>query len=332
MKIQEAKHAAELELTESLKVLLRKAPRTVPEIAAELGCPARTVERTLRALKAEGSMIHGFVGGKFGFTDAVTLDKGHLTLKADRDGEHRYGFVTDTHLCNMHSRLDVLNEAYDFFASEGITKVLHAGNMVDGEMRFNKTELIVAPGMQSQIDYAVQEYPARKGVKTYFIDGDDHEGWYYQREKVQFGKLLQNDAKAAGRDDLVYLGYGEADIALAYNGHEAVARLVHPGGGSAYAISYTDQKRVESYQGGEKPQIEWVGHYHKFNYGYPREVHTHQGGCTCDQTMFLRKKRIQAMVGFNTIGITQSSEDGSIIRYAPEWFPRFDRGYYEKRF
>ena len=108
--------------------------------------------------------------------------------------------------------------------------------------------------------------------------------------------------------------------------------MVHPGGGSAYAISYTDQKRVESYQGGEKPSIEIAGHYHKWNVGYPREVHTVQAGCTCDQTLFMRKKKLQAHVGFLVVKIKQDSTDGHVVRFAPEWFPFYDRGFYEKRF
>jgi len=108
--------------------------------------------------------------------------------------------------------------------------------------------------------------------------------------------------------------------------------VVHPGGGSAYAISYTDQKRTESYQGGEKPQIEIVGHYHKFNQGYPREVHTIQCGCTCDQTLFMRKKRLQAHVGFVEVKIKQEKDTGIVKRVSVEWFPYFDRGFYEKRF
>lgn len=109
-------------------------------------------------------------------------------------------------------------------------------------------------------------------------------------------------------------------------------RVVHPGGGSSYAISYTDQKRVESYQGGEKPSIELAGHYHKFNYGYPREVHAMQTGCTCDQTMFMRKKKLAAHVGFTVVKIAQDSKDGHVTRFSPEWNPFYDNGYYKKRF
>jgi hypothetical protein len=224
-----------------------------------------------------------------------------------------------------------LNAAYDHFEKEGITVAYNAGNWVDGEARFNKTELLTAPGMDHQLDYMIDNFPQKKGIETHYIAGDDHEGWYQQREGIEVGRYLQMRAEDQGRYDLKYLGYGEADVKLSYGSGLAVMRVVHPGGGSAYAISYTDQKRVESYQGGEKPQIELVGHYHKFNHGYPREVHTVQGGCTCDQSIFMRKKRLQAHVGYSIIKIKQN-DLGIVTRFSVEWFPFFDRGYYEKRF
>jgi DNA polymerase II small subunit/DNA polymerase delta subunit B len=88
---------------------------------------------------------------------------------------------------------------------------------------------------------------------------------------------------------------------------------------------------VESYQGGEKPQVLIIGHYHKFEYGFPREVHSVQAGCTEDQSLFMRKKKIAAHVGFLELRIKQDSA-GVITRFGVEWFPFFDRGYYERRY
>jgi hypothetical protein len=74
-----------------------------------------------------------------------------------------------------------------------------------------------------------------------------------------------------------------------------------------------------------------IGHYHKFEYGYPREVHCIQAGCTEDQSLFMRKKKIAAHVGFCEVKIRQDSR-GAVVRCAVEWFPYYDRGYYERRF
>jgi hypothetical protein len=183
--------------------------------------------------------------------------------------------------------------------------------------------------MQNQVDYFVEMWPKRKGMKTYFVTGDDHEGWYVQREGVDIGKFIQMTAETAGRKDLIYLGHMEHDIQFAARKGIATMRLIHAGGGSAYATSYSPQKIVESYQGGEKPNILLIGHYHKAEYGYPREVHALQLGCTEDQTPFMRKLKIQAHVGGWTVDFDQD-EFGIIHNFRVQFHAFYDRGYYDK--
>jgi len=220
----------------------------------------------------------------------------------------------------------------DFFAREGCATVLNAGNWVDGEFRFNRHELIVAPGMDPQLDYAIERYPERKGIVTHYITGDDHEGWWIQRECINVGEYFQMRAEKAGRKDLKYIGHVEADVRLKCGKGSAVGRIMHPGGGSAYALSYAPQKLVESFQGGEKPSILWIGHYHKYDWCYPREVHCISLGCTTDQSAFMRKNKIAAHVGFGMTRFQQDKADGHITRLQHEWVPYYDRGYYERRF
>jgi|ERR1700761_6853750 len=301
---------------------------TVEEVARYTNQTQASVKAFISEMKDKGVLFH-YSQGAWSILDSSHIKPLSSIWKVSN--EVKIGALGDNHLCNRHSRLDVLQHAYKHFKALGITKVYNTGNWIDGEMKFNKTELLTAPGLDNQIEYCLNEYPAEDGIVTEYIAGDDHEGWYQQREGIEVGKYLQLKAEAAGRFDLKYLGYAEHDVKLVHGKGSACMRIVHPGGGSSYAISYTDQKRVESYQGGEKPQIELVGHYHKFNHGYPREVHTVQTGCTCDQTLFMRKKRLQAHVGYNVITIGQG-EEGQIIKFAVEWFPFFDRKYYEKRF
>jgi transposase len=321
------------ELEADIHKRLRQAPLTVDDLAEMMGMTAPSIRRAVGRMKERGVLLAEHPGGVFEAVSTVNLAPGRFEIKGNPRDEwtHIFGVTSDNHLCSKYARLDVLNAAYDHFERRGITHVFNAGNWVDGEARFNKTELLTAPGMDNQLDYLIDKFPVRKGITTHFIAGDDHEGWYAQREGIEIGRYLESRATAAGRNDLHYLGYAECDVALKCGSGAAVARVVHPGGGSAYAISYTDQKRVESYQGGEKPQLEIVGHYHKFNYGFPREVHTVQAGCTCDQSLFMRKKRLQAHVGFVELRIKQDSA-GVITRFGVEWFPFFDRGYYEKRY
>lgn len=317
---------------EDIRRALKRGAMNPGELAEALGGNAQSISKLLRKMKEAGALIFETPDGRFDLLSSINLESRVHEVKGERgEWTHHFGFVTDNHLCNKHSRLDVLRAAYDHFERQGITRVFNAGNWIDGEARFNKTELVTAPGMDRQLDYLIEQYPERGGITTHYIAGDDHEGWYQQREGVEVGHYLQMRAERQGRHDLKYLGYAEADIKLRFGAGSAVMRVVHPGGGSAYAISYTDQKRAESYQGGEKPHVELVGHYHKFNHGYPREIHTLQGGCTCDQTLFMRKKRLQAHLGFSEVKIKQR-QDGAIERFSAEWFPFYDRKFYQKHF
>jgi DNA-binding Lrp family transcriptional regulator len=329
----EVKAAPAESIHDEIKRTLRKGAKSVDDIADALDCSPRRVRESLEKMKASGVLLIERHGGLIDIAPSITLPPGEAEVKGT-DGEwtHVFGVTSDNHLCNKHSRLDVLAAAYDHFERVGITTVYNCGNWIDGEAKFNKTELITRPGMDSQLDYMIDKWPVRKGITTHYIAGSDHEGWFQEREGIEIGRYLQLRAEDQGRQDLKYLGYAECDVKLMHGNGAAVMRVLHPGGGSAYAISYTDQKRVESYQGGEKPQIELAGHYHKWSVGYPREVHTVQVGCTSDQSLFMRKKRLQAHVGFVVIKIQQDGTDGHVTRFCAEWVPFFDRGYYEKRY
>jgi hypothetical protein len=313
-----------------IRRLLKSGPKSAEEMADALDCSPKRVREHIATQKARGGLLLEYADGRFDLGEfAFIAPQTHEIASTARDDDwtHVFGFVTDQHLCNKHARLDVLRASYEHFRAMGITTVYNAGNWIDGEARFNKGELVTAPGMDRQLDYLIEEYPLTPGITTHYVAGDDHEGWYQQREGVEIGKYLQMRAEEQGRNDLKYLGYAECDVALKHGTGSSIMRVVHPGGGSAYAISYKDQKRVESYQGGNKPHIELVGHYHKFNYGYPREVHCVQGGCMTDQSLFMRKKGLQAHVGFSVVKIRQD-ERGAVSGFSVDWHPFFDRAYY----
>ena len=305
-----------------------KEDLTIEDLTNVFDCSAQRIREALELLAKEGKNIR--IAGN-GFSVGTDIPKAAPTVI---DSQHtvgktiRFGFVSDNHLCSRYERLDVLNALYDIYKKEGITTVYNGGNMIDGEANFNKFD-IHTYGLEGQVDYLVQKYPQRDGIKTLFITGDDHEGWYVQREGINIGQTMQSRAREAGREDLVYLGHMEHDIVLKTKKGQSVIRLIHAGGGSSYATSYTAQKITESYQGGEKPQVLVIGHYHKAEYGFPWEVHCVQGGCTEDQTPFMRKKRLSAHVGGWIIELTQA-ENGTIIRFKAEWIPFFDRGFYDK--
>ncbi len=306
-----------------------KKPTTIEAVAKKMNSSSEEVASVVDDMEERGYIII-----RRGTTIHLGKSVEHMPTGIVIDNHFHqkpisFGVVADMHMCSKAERLDVLNAAYDEFERQGITTVFCPGNYVDGECRFNTHELL-AHGIADQAQYAIDHWPSKPGIKTYFVDGDDHEGWFHQREGIEFGLYMMLLARDQGRDDLVYMGYMEADFELKAPNGSAVIKVIHAGGGSSYAFSYASQKLVESFQGGEKPAVCIIGHYHKQEYCFPRNVHCVQAGCMQDQTMFMRKKKLASHVGFCTITLQQDI-NGSITRFSPEFFPFWDRTYYLKR-
>ena len=251
-----------------------------------------------------------------------------MNINKMSSGTYRIGFCGDNHLCSKYERLDILNALYDHYEDNGVAAVYNTGNWIDGEARFNKHDIHVH-GLDNQLDYFINKYPQRNNLTTYFITGDDHEGWYTQREGVDVGFICEARARKAGRTDLVYIGHMESDIIFPAENGKTILRVQHPGGGSSYAISYTSQKIVESFSGNEKPDILAIGHYHKAEYIFVRGVHVVQTACTQDQSPFMRKKRLAAHLGGWIIEFSTDSQ-GAITRFKSEYLPFYDKDYYKK--
>lgn len=289
------------------------------------------VEKIIKSLSAGGYNFriddnHAVLSKSIPKADPVHL----LDVKRMSTGFYKFGACGDNHMGSKFERMDVLNALYDLYDKEGVKIVYNTGNWIDGERRFNRSDLRIH-GMDAQIKHFVDNYPRRKGITTYFIAGDDHEGWYVQDNIMDIGRYAEMKAQQAGRTDLVYMGYMESDVVLPSKDGtgKTVIRVLHPGGGSSYAISYSVQKIIESYQGGEKPDVLLIGHYHKADYVFNRGVHAVQTGCTQDQSPFMRKKKLAAHLGGWIIEMA-TDDNGAVTRFKQEFIPFYDNAYYQK--
>lgn len=318
---------------DGLRAMLKRRPRTLEEMAGALGNTPGEVLDACGALRKAGANVHQY-GSLWSIeTTPAKVEDIHM-FKSDAKGHYRFGVISDTHLGSKYQRLDVCEELYDVFVGKGVKAVLHGGNMIEGEARFNRADLLPeAHGMQAQIDYFVEHYPRRSGITTYFVAGDDHEGWYAQREGVDIGRMIEDAAVRAGRNDLRYVGYMEAFFTLQHrrSGKTAKLLLMHPGGGSAYALSYAPQKTIEAFQPGEKPGCVIFGHWHKMEFANIRGVWSVQAGCTKDLDVFGRKKRLSYHVGGVVLDLMQD-EGGALVGCRPDFRQWFDRDYYNGQF
>ena len=227
---------------------------------------------------------------------------------------HRFGLVSDTHIGSLYSDLALLEYAYGVFAEEGITSVLHAGDLLDGMRMYKGQEFeLSAQGCDAQIELAVEKYPKNKGITTYFITGN-HDRSFWKLAGTEVGNKI-----SMYRPDMVHLGHQEADIKIGEDDAVATIRLVHPDGGTAYAISYKVQQYINAIPSGQKPDILLTGHYHKTEELYYRGIISYQAGTTQLQTPFMRGRQLAAAMGFRIIEITVAPE--RVVRVTSTFFP-----------
>lgn len=243
------------------------------------------------------------------------------------DNTYCFGAMGDLHAASKYTRWEVREDLMTRAVDSGAQCIFDTGNWIDGEARFNRYDL-EAVGCAQQLDILARNYP-KVSIPTFAVTGDDHEGWYIQREGIDVGRYCQSVMRDAGHD-WTDLGYMEADIVLrnANSGAVSILRVVHPGGGTGYALSYRPQKIIESYEGGEKPGVVLFGHYHKLDCNNIRNVWSVQTGCGQDQTPFMRKKSLEAHVGGAIIEMEQDPKTGAIVSFRPELRRYFNRAYY----
>lgn len=321
-------------VTRQLQVGLRRGG-TLEELAEGARITRGRVLDLIDEMRKAGSIIDD-LGGRyvFGKSLAPAFSEGvQFEYVSRKDNTFVFGALGDSHLGSKYERLDVTNDLYDRYAKAGVDRVFHTGNWIDGDEPKNRHDISVH-GMEPQLKYLAQKYPKRKGITTYAVAGEDHEGWWTRSEGIDIGSRAEDTMRKHDRTDWVNLGFMESHVRLvnANSGKESILAVVHPGGGSAYALSYSIQKIIEALEGGEKPAVGLYGHYHKLWSGNIRNVWVVCTGCGQDQTIFTRNKiKQETHVGGSLVELEQDPRTGAIIAMKCQLIRYFVKGYYNDR-
>jgi len=312
-----------------------KSPKTGDELKRYTGATGDELADAISALRDKGVAVKATGGGNSFVIDAggqpAYVDGQFLEFTSRPDNTFSFGIAGDKHIGSKYHRDDVLYDLYRRFEDRGVDAVFDTGNWIDGDARFNRHDLLVH-GLDPQIALMAETHPKIADVTTYAVWGDDHEGWYAQREGIDVGRYAEGIMTAAGHQ-WVNLGFMEAHVKLvnANTGKHCLISIMHPGGGSAYALSYRPQKIIESMEGGEKPAAIFMGHYHKLEVLNVRNIWAVQAGCCEDQTPFMRKRSIEAHVGGVLAHLEQDPETGALVALDAGMRRYFNRGYYNNR-
>ena len=232
----------------------------------------------------------------------------------DGTSEIKIAVIGDTHFGSKYTQFTHLNNFYDICEEEGVKDVYHVGDLTEGvKMRPGHEYELYIVSADEMVDDVVKNYPRRKGMTTHFITGN-HDASVYKHVGYDIGKTIDNL-----RDDMHYLGRDCAVINLT---KKCTLELRHPWDGMAYALSYKPQKMIEAMESDSKPNILAIGHYHKAEYLFYRNIHTFQTGTFQGQTPFTRGKGISVYLGGWILTI-KVMKNGTIKSIAPQFIPYY---------
>lgn len=231
-----------------------------------------------------------------------------------------FGLIGDTHYGSLYSRADARREFYALLAREGVPLCLDCGDVLDGHGMYKGQEFEQnATGLEQQLALLEREIPREPSVRTVFITGN-HDYSFYKGNGAPVWDMI------AERTGWQFVGREKAWVELTTAaGASLNVGLAHPGGGTAYAVSYKSQKYIEAIPGGAKPDILGIGNYHKADW-LPmfRNVHTFQVGAFQSQTPFMAARPTEAHVGGWILRVTLDPASHLVSRVQGEFIAFYE--------
>lgn len=243
-----------------------------------------------------------------------TKNQKRYTISSKKSSYLKVGIIADLHIGSLYENNSAFTSFMNICESESVDAILCAGDILDGHNIYKGQEYEqYARGFAAQLKAFDNKVPKTK-TNVYFITGN-HDGSFKKAAGINVGEELTKI-----RPNWIFCGEDYANVDLATSSGEIYkVQLVHPSGGTAYAISYKTQKIIEAYSGGEKPNCMITGHFHKSEFlpNY-RNVQGIQAGTFQRQTPFMQSKALAAHMGGWILEVL-FNEDRTINRFKAEF-------------
>lgn len=244
------------------------------------------------------------------------IEKNHIPFPEIhlKGKHHKFVVMSDTHIGSKYSPVEWHDVVAEFVndKANGVEAILHAGDLVEGfTSRRAGTQVyeLTDIGFEAQKEAAI-ELMSKYNVPIYLISGN-HDMYFNEYAGANICKAV-----AEAVPNIEYIGHDSADIDV----DGCKVRLFHGGDGSnSYAVSYRLQKLVESYTGGQKPNILIAGHVHKFCFIFERHIFAISAPCMQSQTSWMRGKKLAAHTGFLVLEF--DTYEGGVANLSVQLFP-----------
>ena len=195
-----------------------------------------------------------------------------------------FGVITDLHIGHIEYRPDILRHAIKNFKQNNVSFVVNSGDTIEGMSgREGHIYELTHIGASNQFDYFRNEFKLfeEAGLNVYSIEAaNSHSGWY--KSKANMGLDVGKEMEATCKS-YYFLGYDDIDLLIGDT--DLRIKLVHPGGGSAYALCFDDKTEIMTENGWvlfkdynrkdkvatlniEKDEFEWqdIDDYYEYDY------------------------------------------------------------------
>lgn len=204
---------------------------------------------------------------------------------------------SDAHIGHQSYRPDIMDKMTKDAKRQGVDFAINCGDTIEGmsgrEGHIYELSDLGYTQQMNKFDEEFSKFDKAGNFPVYSIEAQNsHSGWYNNKGNagVDIGQELEKK-----NPHYKFLGFDEQKLELE-NGLEIGLR--HPGGGTAYALSYKLQKYINALSGGQKPHILFEGHFHKSMYMFYRNIHAYEAGTLAEQTPFMKKKNTPAHIGY----------------------------------
>ena len=248
--------------------ILRGAPHSVRQLSEIFNKSEQSILDTVTYMQGQGYCINE-ERRILTVPNIPAIEPEITPLFSDEAREYEFSFalMSDTHAASRSEQPTALRNFAKIAQEEyGCKIAIHTGDVVAGNKvyRGQENDIYCSRGMD-QAEVAANNLP--QGFDKIYVLGGNHDYSFYKMA----GLDVRNEICAV-RDDIELLPFDAYDLSLT---DDIDARLWHPSGGPAYAISYKGQKYVEQLAGqelfdlvlGEKPKpsimLVLIGHFHK---------------------------------------------------------------------
>lgn len=111
--------------------------------------------------------------------------------------------ISDLHIGNINSDIDLLNKVYDYATKNNIRIIFNCGDLIEGIHSCDKRNI---NNIHDQIEFVIEKYPYDNNIYNYMIFGNhDYHSFYHMGLDVS--KKIEN-----ARHDIISLGFGQGIV------------------------------------------------------------------------------------------------------------------------